>query len=123
MNLLNDKFLTNNLNQNYLDAILMYCLMYELLSIVNFFLGFSSLVRLFIIRNDGCLFVFVVACQLESSRFTIDLLKENHINADSIFTNPTLYTLTFSSSYEVVKIQFFFIFFDANSFLNYFATA
>ena len=119
MNLLNDKFLTNNLNQNYLDAILMYCLMYELLSIVNFFLGFSSLVRLFIIRNDGCLFVFVVACQQESNRFTIDLLKENHISADSIFINQTLYTLTFSGSYEAVKIQFFFLFFDANSFLNY----
>ncbi len=119
MNFLNDKFLINNSNQNYLDAILMYCLMYELLSIVNFFLDFSSLVRLFIIRSDGYLFVFLVACQQESNRFTIDLLKENHINADLIFINPTLYTLTFSGSYEVVKIQFFFLFFDANSFLNY----
>ena len=123
MNLSNDKFLINNSNQNYLDAILMYCLMYELLSIVNFFLDFSSLVRLFIIRSDGYLFVFLVACQQESNRFTIDLLKENHINAGSIFINPTPYILTFSSSYEVVKIQFFFLFFDANSFLNYSATA
>lgn len=73
MNLSSDIYLTNSLSQNCLDAILMYHLMYELLSKVNFFLDFSLLVRLFIIHNDGYLFVYVVACLRELSQSIIDL--------------------------------------------------